>query len=104
MRKKAVLNWTRRAIEDLVEIASFIARDKPRVAKAWTGRLRKRARDAASMPLAGRRVCYEERDDIREVIYHGYRIVYRVDAKAILVLRVLESHRQFPPDLDVDGD
>lgn len=100
MRKKVGLRWTERAIDDLVDIGAFIARDNPAAARAWVANLRQRARDAASMPLAGRRVLEVEQGNVREVLFRGYRIIYRVDAKAILVLRVLEGHRQVPHILD----
>lgn len=104
MSKKIALRWSTFAIEDLVEISSFIAKDKPSVARTWCDKLRSRARDAAAMPRAGRRVLEDEPGELREVIYRGYRIVYRVEATAILVLRILEGHRQFPGDLDVDEE
>jgi toxin ParE1/3/4 len=102
--KKSGLRWSTRAIEDLVEISLFIAKDKPSVARAWCDKLRKRARDAAAMPRAGRRVLEDEPGELREVIHRGYRIVYRIEEKAIVVLRVLEGHRQFPGNLDIDEE
>lgn len=91
------LRWSARAQNDLVEIASFIARDDRKAARAWIERLRERARLAASSPLAGRVV--PERNDakIREVLVRSYRIIYRVEAKEIVVLTVLEGHRLLRP-------
>ncbi|MEM9553414.1 MAG: type II toxin-antitoxin system RelE/ParE family toxin [Acidobacteriota bacterium] len=89
------LLWTDRAREDLLAIGHYIARDKPGAARAWVDRLKKRARQAASMPRAGRKLPELPRDDLREVIEHGYRIVYRIleAENQIHVLTVFESHR-----------
>jgi plasmid stabilization system protein ParE len=90
------LRWTLRAQSDLLEIARFIARDNPEAARRWVAMLRKRARAAARMPRAGRRVPELGRDDVREVVVRRYRIVYQIAPDGIVVLVVFESHRQLP--------
>jgi plasmid stabilization system protein ParE len=90
------LRWTLRAQGDLLEIARFIARDNSEAARRWVAMLRKRARAAARMPRAGRRVPELGRDDVREVVVRRYRIVYQIAPDSIVVLVVFESHRQLP--------
>jgi toxin ParE1/3/4 len=90
------LRWTLRAQNDLLEIARFIARDNPEAARRWVAMLRKRARAAARMPRAGRRVSELGRDDVREVVVRHYRIVYQLAPHSLVVLVVFEGHRQFP--------
>jgi len=87
------LRWSQRALDDLVEIASFIARDDPAAARAWVKRLRERARLAASMPFAGRAVPEQRQEEIREVLVRSYRIIYRVQRDQMVVLTVIEGHR-----------
>jgi len=94
----STLSWTFRARRDLRDIRRFIARNHPVAARRWIERLRKRARAAASAPLAGRRVPEVERHDVREVIVGAYRLVYRVLPGAIHVLTVFEGHRRLPSD------
>jgi plasmid stabilization system protein ParE len=48
------------------------------------------------MPRAGRSVPELRRDDVREVVVRGYRIVYQLAARGIIVLAVFEGHRQLP--------
>lgn len=48
------------------------------------------------MPHAGRQVPELGRDDIREVLVRGYRIVYRVGPNGIDILTVFEGHRLLP--------
>lgn len=93
------LLWTDRAERDLNEIFDHIAEDSPDRAYRWVSRLRQRARSAAGMPFAGRKV--PERESLREVIEGNYRIVYQTLQDGIVVLTVFEGHRLFPlPSLD----
>jgi plasmid stabilization system protein ParE len=94
------LRWTERAVEELAEIRAFIAQDKPVTADRWIARLRGRARKAAQAPRSGRRVPDLDRDDVREVVLRGYRIVYRLRQDAIDVLTVFDGHRVLRLDLD----
>jgi plasmid stabilization system protein ParE len=96
-RRRAGVRWSLRARRDLLEIGRFIARDDRGAARRWVEKLRERARQAAALPRAGRRVPELERDDVREVLQGSYRIVYLVGERAIEVLTVFEAHRLFPP-------
>ena len=87
------LRWTEQARNDLLQIGRYIAQDKPGAAGTWVRRLQKRARDAAEMPLMGRKVPEFDREDIREVVLGGYRLVYRVRTDAIEVLTVFDGRR-----------
>lgn len=90
------LYWTARSRRDLADIERFIARDDPGAARRWVMRLETRARKAAMTARAGRVVPEIGRDDVREVIVKGYRIVYLVRAEDVVVLTVFESHRLLP--------
>ncbi len=87
------LRWSDRAGAELKDIGRYIRRDNPEAARKWVARLRQRARAAARSPLAGRVVPEFGRDEIREVLLGNYRIVYRVEEKALTVLTVFEGHR-----------
>ncbi len=87
------LRWSIRAKNDLVEIGRYIARDKPGAARKWVEYLRKGARQAGDHPNWGRMVPEWNREDIREVIQKGYRIVYIVKDTEIEVLTISEGHR-----------
>lgn len=52
----------------------------------------------------GVRVPEIDRDDVREVLLRGYRIVYRVLEHEIHVLTVFEGHRLFPASSILDED
>lgn len=88
------LRWSRRATEDLLAIGDFIAADDAKAARRWVSRLRAAARVAARSPGVGRRVPELERDDVRETFLRTYRIVYRILGRDVVVLTVIEGHRQ----------
>ena len=40
-----------------------------------------------------------DRDELREVIKRGYRIMYRVSDELVEIVAVIEGHRQVPSDI-----
>ena len=50
-----------------------------------------------TLPLQGRVVPEARRDDLRELIYGAYRIVYRVRSEVVSVLLVHHSRQDFDP-------
>ena len=93
---KRAARWTDRAKRDLAEIGDYIAQDNPVAAERWVESLLDLAERAATLPLSGRRVPEIGRDDVREMIFRHYRLVYRVLDRAIDVLAVFEGHRLLP--------
>jgi toxin ParE1/3/4 len=87
------------ALRELGEIGEFIARDKPAAANRWVTTLMTAAEQAAALPFSGRRVPEFNRDDLREVIKRGYRIVYLVTDERIEILTIRDGHRRLPPGL-----
>jgi toxin ParE1/3/4 len=94
------LIWSARARRELRELGEYIARDKPQAAHRWVEVLGAVAERAAAMPLAGRRVPEYERDDVREMIKRGYRVIYRVTDELVEIITVRDGHRQLPADID----
>ncbi|MFV8756670.1 type II toxin-antitoxin system RelE/ParE family toxin [Nannocystaceae bacterium ST9] len=94
------LVWSEGAIADLEAIVDFIALDKPEAARRWAASLTSMAEQAAAIPFAGRQVPEYDRDDVREVIKRGYRVLYRVSVEQVEVLAVIEGHRRLPAILD----
>ncbi len=74
-----------RAIEDLRAIVEFIALDDPVKAVEFGRLLTQKTRVLKSHPEIGRVVPEFGDDDIREVIYRQYRIVYRLKRSEQLV-------------------
>lgn len=103
-RRQVAVVWTDRALSDLEAIGDYIGRDNPVAAQDWVMKLITSAARAARAPLAGRRVPELGRDDVREVLLRGYRVVYRVTPKKLEVLTVFEGHRLLPRDVDQQAE
>ena len=89
----AEISWTPDAEEDLREVHAFIARNSLTAAEslilqlvATVGRLRE-------YPQSGRIVPEFAHDDLRELIFGAYRIVYRVKGATLEIIRVRHGAR-----------
>ena len=94
------LNWTIQAIDDLKDIAEYIAKDSQRYASLLVKRIRDKAKLLKTQPDSGRMVDEFERQDIRELIEGNYRIIYmRINDSQIDILTVYHSARRLIPPL-----
>lgn len=98
------LVWTREALLRLIEIEDYIAEDSPQRAEEFIYQLIKQAQRIANFPYAGRVVPEFSIEDIREILYKNYRIVYRIKEDRIEVLTVFEGHRLLNKDEILDKD
>ena len=88
------VTWSREAGENLVDIEEFIARDSVERAIRFIDALIDHAESLlADNPGSGRCVPETGNPAIRELIYRGYRIVYRSNGCQIEILTVFEGHR-----------
>ena len=88
------VTWSREAGENLVDIEEFIARDSVECAIRFVDALIDHAEAIlADNPRSGRVVPEIGNPDMRELIYRGYRIVYRLKEDAPEILTVFEGHR-----------
>ncbi len=82
------VNWTEPALEDLEAIQTYIARDSSFYARQFIERILDVA-TKLSFPGIGRQMPEaEERTDIRELIFQGYRIIYLTQAEHITIISV----------------
>ena len=95
------LIWSPAARDDLHDIVIFIARDNPNRAMSFGYELVSETDRLQEFPEYGRIVPEYRNDDIREIIYRPYRLVYRVNHKArsCEIVRVWHSSRGIPPQL-----
>lgn len=89
------IEWSPRAERELTQLRDYIAQDSPFYARQFTERLVLAVERLTSMPRSGRTVPEAgHQDAIREVIYQGYRIVYRIrDAQLLQIVTVLHGAR-----------
>jgi plasmid stabilization system protein ParE len=89
--------WAPRAIVRATEIAEYIAADRPAAARRWVQGLFARAAKLRRHARLGPKVPELDRDEVRQVRYGKYRIVYRIDPKRVVVLTVRHSAREWDP-------
>lgn len=81
--------WAPRAIDRVVEIATYMGQESPDGARAWVDRLFGHVDSQLSMfPLSGKPARDVDTDDARELIFESYRVFYDVgDVVEILTVR-----------------
>jgi plasmid stabilization system protein ParE len=89
----AQVGWSLTASTDLQEIEDFIARDSVLHAIAFVDRIVESAETLLKTPRIGRVVPEFNRQDLREVLFRGYRILYLIQNDAVLILRVVHGAR-----------
>lgn len=88
------VNWTDPAIDALDGIDEYISRDAPIYAQRFIEQLMECVDRLVEFPLSGRPVPEAKSDDIREVIFQSYRIIYWVlSVEQIDILGVLHGSR-----------
>ena len=96
--------WAPLALERAAEITRYIAADRPAAGARWIDRLIHVVTTLGAHPRRGRRVPEPGRDDLREVLHGQYRVIYRVDARRVVILTVRHGRRQFDPSELRSGD
>ena len=89
----AEVRWTLAAEQDLQAIELFISRDSPLRAAAFVDRLIQSADVLEHTPLLGRIVPEFNDQDLRELIFRGYRLVYVHHEDRAEILRVVHGAR-----------
>jgi toxin ParE1/3/4 len=88
------IQWSEIAASDLTDIYDYIARDVPYYAEQFIDRLIEAVGALDDHPQLGRHVPEaENRADVRELIFRGYRVIYLVQPQQIFILTVLHGSR-----------
>ena len=90
--------WSLLSVDQVRDIASYIALDKPSVAEQWDETIFDSVKRLVDVPYSGRVVPEINRNEIREVVLKNYRVIYKVKENEVLVLLV-KNYRQ---KLDVE--
>lgn len=92
--------WSPLAVEQVRDIATYIALDKPSVAVQWAEKIFNSVEQLSEFPNSGRIVPEINRNEIREIVNGNYRVIYKLKEKDILVL-VVKSYRQILKDNEI---
>jgi len=80
--------WSPKAVENLEDIAEYISKDSPLYAPIFVQKIIKSIERLADFPLSGRIVPEFKDRKLREVIFHNYRVVYRIKDEMIEIALV----------------
>ncbi len=87
------IEWAEPALVDLESIRDYIRKDSEHYATRFVGRIIEAVETLEKFPEMGRPVPEAEQGDIRELLFHNHRIIYRVETSRILVLIVIHGAR-----------
>jgi len=90
--------WSPLAIQRVREIVEYIGLDRPAAAERWAEGAVEAVRRLTDFPRSGRIVPELGREDVREVIYGRYRVVYRVSEDEVLILTIRHGSRLLDSD------
>ena len=90
------IRWASAAVDDLSEIATYIAEDSPNAATTFVDRVDRAVQQLRKQPRSGRIVPELEHQSInryREVILSPWRLFYRCDGDVVYVLAIIDGRR-----------
>ena len=96
------VKWTTYATDDLISIQDHISRDSHQYAVVVVDRILYRVIQLESFPESGSIVPEYNREDIREIFVHSYRIIHQLHANEVRVLTVCHGANplpQIPPEI-----
>lgn len=88
-----VVEWSVRASADMRELKAYIAQDSPHYARRFVEKIIKAVESLTNHPRIGRRVPEANREDVREVIFQSYRVIYKIEPERIHIVTVLHGGR-----------
>lgn len=77
----------------IFQLRAYIAQDSPRYAAQFIARLIHAVEQLPDFPQRGRVVPEVNQDSLRELIFHGYRILYRLDNDSLRIVTVVHGTR-----------
>ncbi len=90
----AEIIWTEPALDDLEEIANYIALDKLSAAQRLVQKIFDRVDLLSQSPKSGRKVPELSRSKYKEVIVGPCRIFYRFTSGTVYILHVMRAERE----------
>jgi toxin ParE1/3/4 len=94
--------WSPLARDQVVQAVAAIAAERPPAALRWFEDVVNRAAVLESFPDMGRMVPEVGRASIREVLVEPYRLIYRRDGTAVVILALRHCRRDLAQD-DLEG-
>ena len=92
--------WTDQAINDLMAIKEYIAQSAPMTAERFCLKLLDAPDRLQRFPLSGQVVPEFGVESIREISFHGHRIIYQVSEGACYIRAVIHGSREIQRHID----
>jgi toxin ParE1/3/4 len=94
----ARLGWSPEAQRDLRDIYAWIARDSSRYAAATVQRIRRTVQQLRRFPESGRTIPEVPGGPYREILVGQYRVLYRYDRSAdvVVIIGVIHGKQRLP--------
>lgn len=87
------IHWSPLALTKVNEIIDYIATERPMAAERWAVGVFDLVERLARSPKRGRVVPEAAREEIRELLYGEYRIIYRLEEGLVSILTVRHGRR-----------
>ena len=87
------LIWTEPAVLDLENIKDYIAKDSEYYASLFVERVFVAVEKITGFPYVGREVPEYKVENVREVLYYNYRIIYEIKDNEIIILTIVHGAR-----------
>jgi toxin ParE1/3/4 len=94
MGRAAPLVWTAPALDDLDDVAAWIALENESAAGALIERTLAAVERLRRFPNSGRRLPELPKSVYREVVVNPCRVIYRREGNRVLIVHVLRGERQ----------
>ena len=88
------VKWTNNALEEINDIASYIAKDSPNYANILVNQIFEMASNLEHFPKLGRAVPEYNISNLREIIFKNYRIVYLIKEEQLEIISVIHGSRK----------
>lgn len=98
----AAIHWTPTALNQLAVICDYLAKDSPFFAEKLAVKIFEAAERLNVDARVGWMLSEFERDDIRELLVHSYRIVYRIKNEECYIVSILHGSRDIRKLIDPD--
>lgn len=85
--------WTERAINEVIDIVAFVAKDSSHYAELVEDRIYEAADSLKRFPKRYRIVPELGRSDMHEILVYRYRIIYHFESETITIVSVIHSSR-----------
>ena len=83
--------WTKSAVLNLESIKNYIAQDSQYYAVELTEKIFGAVEKLSDFPRLGREVPEIKKENIREIIYGNYRILYRIDTEVLYIIAIVHA-------------